>query len=90
MEASLSMGDTIKIPNDVLKNDKAFFGMQNEVVKRLQSVTTGNLLSPTSYDDEGRPDLTGQAGGVVIYNTTTALLNVWNGAGWTLTDGTPA
>lgn len=87
----MSSGSTIKIPNDILNNERAFFGCMNEIVKRLQSITLGNLLQAPSYADADRPsDLGLTDEGVVIYNITTALLNVWIGTGWTLCDGTPA
>jgi biotin-(acetyl-CoA carboxylase) ligase len=89
-------GTKIKIPNDIMTNDKALFGCLNEIVNRVQAITlfhdgAGSMLVVPNYTDSGRPtDLTATDGGVLIFNTTTALLNVWIGTGWTLTDGTPA
>jgi carbohydrate-binding DOMON domain-containing protein len=88
-------GTKIKIPNDLTTNERAAFGCMNETVNRLQAITSfhpsaGTILVLPNYSTADRPtDLTSTDAGVIIFNTTTSLINVWTGTGWTLTDGTP-
>lgn len=81
---------SVTVPRDSGEFSKAWLSLFEGLASVVNALASedGQTIRATQYDDATRPTLGAQDAGVIIFNTGDGVLNVWDGAQWTLTDGT--